>query len=945
MEVKIAVRRVLTAGLFSLLLVPAASGQDVGAIRGTVQDSSGAVLPGVTVVLSNPGVIGGNQQAVTDQRGTYQFTSLVPNSSYSVRAELAGFRSATIEKIVVNASVTVRADLTLQLGQVAETITVAGQVPLLDTTSVSNQTVLDRKTLETLPTSNDIWSIGRIVPSVIMSRYDVGGSESLSQYQGSVHGSRWTDSGYLVDGLDTTNPGGTTSATYFDVSMFQETNYMAGNAGAEFEKGGLVYNLVSRTGTNAFHGWGIYSGSNKSMNAANLSPELRADLIASVPAKVLLANPNFSPSTQLLTYYDFSGGFNGPIIKNRLWFAVSGEIKRLDQLRVGAYNADGTQGLDDNTQNNHSYKLSWQASPRNQFHYLHQFNNRVNLHRANTLGQVTQFYESRAMLVQDLESPIDQVKWTSTPRSNLLFDVAVSRYYPVIVRSRQPEVQPGDIARFDAITNTFSVAQGAYPGRPVYPRYYLHGNVAYSVRSHDLKVGYQYNYQWTWGDTYSTSHFPSGLRAVFRNGVPDSVNTYNTPNVVDNRLLDQSLYLQDKWQAGRRLSVNMGVRIQKSVGWVPAGCQVGTIFIAAQCFDKVEDIPNWFDAAPRVGIVYDLFGDGKTALKASANRYYLTIGVGHAARVNPMRTTTDTRRWVDANNDEIPQLSELGPSTGFNLGSTNRYNPDVKRPYANELSIEVERQLPLDIVASVGYTYRATRREIGSKNLAVPRESYIPLDVTEQTSGRQVTLYNQDPALRGRFDVLFDNFPGLDSAFNGLDVTVNKRMTGRWMVMAGLSLGRNVGDIFGTGDLNNPNLMFRRGVIEFDVPLSLKASGAYEFPYGISVSANAQHFTGFPEEDSVIVGANTVALTQVSQTLNVSERGTNRLPDVNAFDMAIRKRIRLGSGMTAEPALEMFNLGNANTVQGRVTTLGPAYHRATSIMRGRMLRFGLNVKF
>ena len=127
--------------------------------------------------------------------------------------------------------------------------------------------------------------------------------------------------------------------------------------------------------------------------------------------------------------------------------------------------------------------------------------------------------------------------------------------------------------------------------------------------------------------------------------------------------------------------------------------------------------------------------------------------------------------------------------------------------------------------------------------------------------------------------------------------------------------------------------------------MSLKVSAAYEFPYGISVSANAQHFTGFPEEDSVIVGANTVALTQVSQTLNVAPRGTNRLPSVNAFDMAIRKRIRLGSGLTAEPALEMFNLGNANTVQGRVTTLGPAYHRATSIMRGRMLRFGLNVKF
>src|SRR5207244_7666173 len=175
-----------------------------------------------------------------------------------------------------------RVDVKLEVGSVSDAVTVSGQAPLLDTTSTFRQTVLDRQTLETLPTSNDIWSIGRIVPSVVMSRYDVGGSESLSQYQGSVHGSSWTDSGYLVDGLDTANPAGTTSASYFDVAMFQETNYMAGNAGAEYEKGGLVFNLVTRTGTNQFHGWGIYSGSNRHMNASNLSPQLRADLIASV---------------------------------------------------------------------------------------------------------------------------------------------------------------------------------------------------------------------------------------------------------------------------------------------------------------------------------------------------------------------------------------------------------------------------------------------------------------------------------------------------------------------------------------------------------------------------------------------------------------------------------------------------------------------------------------
>lgn len=937
-----------TAFVVALSFVAAttvARAQDVGTIRGIVQDSTGAVLPGVTVVLSNPGTIGANQQTVTDERGNYQFTGLVPSANYSVRAELEGFRALVRDKIVVNAAVTVRVDLKLELGQVSDAITVTGQVPLLDTTSTSNQTVLDRQTLEALPTSNDIWSIGRIVPSVIMSRYDVGGSESLSQYQGSVHGSRWTDSGYLVDGLDTTNPGGTTSASYFDVAMFQETNYMGGNAGAEFEKGGLIYNLVSKTGTNVFHGWAIYTGSSKGLNASNLSPAIRQDLLAGVPAKVLQANPGFEPSAQLLTYYDYSVGLNGPIVRDRLWFAVSGELKKLDQLRVGAYNPDGTQGLDDNDQNNHSWKISWEPKRGNQIHYLHQFNNRINHHRANTLGQVTQFYESRAMLVQDLESPIDQLKWTSILGSNLVVDVAASRYYPVIVQSQQPEVKPGDIARFDVVTNTFSVAQGTYGGRPAFPRYYLHGSASYVAGAHELKVGYQHNRQWTWSDSYSTSHYPAGLRAVFRNGAPDSVNTYNTPTVTANYTLDQAVYIQDKWKASRNVTMNVGVRLQKTNGWIPAGCQQATLFIAAQCFDRVEDVPNWFNASPRFGLVYDVFGDGRTALKFSANRYYLTNGVAHTSRVNPRRVVSDTRSWTDRNHDEIPQLDELGPSTGFNLGTTNRYRPDVRRPYANEITIELERQLPGDIVVSAAYTHRATKDEIGSRNLAVPRNSYIPLEVVERNSGERVTVYNLAPPLRGKFDFLFDNAPELDSDFNGFDLTFNKRMSNQWMVMGGLSLGRNVGDIFGTADLNNPNNTFRRGVIEFDVPVSFKASVAYELPYAILLSGNVQHFTGFPEEDTVVVGSNTVALTQVSQSLNVAPRGTHRLPDVNVGDFAVKRVFRFRSGVSAEPAMELFNVTNANTVQGRITTLGPAYHRATSIMRGRMLRFGVNVKF
>jgi len=164
------------------------------------------------------------------------------------------------------------------------------------------------------------------------------------------------------------------------------------------------------------------------------------------------------------------------------------------------------------------------------------------------------------------------------------------------------------------------------------------------------------------------------------------------------------------------------------------------------------------------------------------------------------------------------------------------------------------------------------------------------------------------------------------------------------MIMGGLSLGKSEGDAYGTADLNNPNNNFRRGAYLQDVPVAFKASGSYQAPYGIGFSVNAQHFTGFPELDTVTVGSNTVALTQVTQSVAVSPRGTNRSDTVNVMDLAARKTLSLRK-TSVEPVLEVFNVFNASPVQGRTTILGPAYHRAASIMRGRMLKVGFNVKF
>ena len=280
------------------------------------------------------------------------------------------------------------------------------------------------------------------------------------------------------------------------------------------------------------------------------------------------------------------------------------------------------------------------------------------------------------------------------------------------------------------------------------------------------------------------------------------------------------MFVQDTWRAARKLTVNLGLRLQKTDGRIPPLCRVQTIFVPQEeCFSKIDNVPNWFDLAPRFRLIYDLFGSGKTALKFAANRYTHSEGPFHSLRVSPVRVANDTRPWTD-NGDRIPQLNELGVSTGFNIGSTSRYSPELKRPYTNELNVSIEQQLPWKMAAAVGYYYRAARRNFGPANLAVPRESYIPLTVTEQVTGQQVTVYNQAPETRGRFDVVIDNSSELDARFHGVDLTVTKRLSNRWMILGGLAWGRNRGSTYPatTTDLNNPNFTFRQGPVLTDVP-------------------------------------------------------------------------------------------------------------------------------
>jgi hypothetical protein len=616
---------------------PALAQGSFGSIAGTALDASSAVLPGVTVTLENPGTIGGNQVTVTDARGTYQFPRLVPGR-YTVRGELTGFRTIAIENVVVNAQATSRADLTMQLDSVQESVTVSGEAPLLDTTAVLNQTVMTREVLDVLPDTNNVWSIGRLVPAVIQNNIDVGGTGAFQQSTTSVHGSRGgSETNYLIDGMNIGSVSGDGGIQiYYDPFMFEQLAYQTGGVSAETSRGGFVYNMVTQTGTNRLRGNFVFNVTDDSLQFNNIKGALREELLRSVPALALAANPDLQPGSKVLKMNDLGLTVTGPIIADKLWFVGTMKRTYLDQLRVGSYNPDGTQFVDDNKMVTYSGKLSYATSVSSQLHYTYLYSNKQRFHRSG--NSLTDFYESAATHTQELEGHLNQVRWTKTLSTKMVMDVSASNIKNFQPQVPRPEVAAGAIAGFDSLLRQNTTAQ------PVYEisrdrRTVAHASLSYFTGRHDLKVGFQ----WDNGRYFAENFSTSGMRAVFRNGVPDSVNTYNTPVSRTSYVQDTAVFAQDKWSISRKITLNAGVRVEKFRGWQPEVCQVQTTFVAAQCFAALEDVPDWLDPSPRLGLIYDVQGDGRTAVKFGASRYNIGTATGHIDRVNPVSVTSDTR--------------------------------------------------------------------------------------------------------------------------------------------------------------------------------------------------------------------------------------------------------------------------------------------------------------
>ncbi|OLE84955.1 MAG: hypothetical protein AUF76_02080 [Acidobacteria bacterium 13_1_20CM_2_65_9] len=929
--------RYLAVACMVLMLIASSAAAQVqtGSITGTVTDASGGVLPGATITLTGERLISGSETATTDGTGGYRFDRLSPGA-YVVKFELQGFKGITREDIRVNAAFVATVNARLEVGSVNETITVTGESPTVDTKSNLQQTVMTQEILEGVPTGRDPWSLAKLIPGVQVATYDVGGTQSIQQSSLSSHGSNTNDVSYNIDGATVNWPGGGGGATmlYYDQGMFEEVNYMTSAIPAEVMAGGVSINMVTKDGGNVWKGNVRYSFANDSLQSENHH--------ASGLPSDFLGNPT-------LKTYDLNLSGGGALVKNRLW--VNGTIRKwvVNKL-TNAKNDDGSQALDDNDLKNYSGKAvaSITSNQRASLSYL--WNNKIRGHRRDTPPD---FVPDIAALVQTNPASTTQAKYTAI-RSKLVYESSFSAMVGQTNYGYQPGTPADAIRVQDTTASTANFAANRHEEQPN-SRYQFDNIISFGKSGlggdHFFKGGVQ------WARLYYESNYTvqGNYHLIYNAGRPTAVREFNTPTDPKNLEHMLGFFIQDSWSIANRLTLNLGLRYDKNKGILPAQSNPGGPFIAARSIPESEPIDQSI-AVWRTGAAYDVMGSGRTALKASYSRYGLQVGIDRVTRVNPLSNASQDCPWSDPNGDGRFQPSEVTTCPGFAGISTFYDSPNGPRwPSSDEVTAGIEQQVMKDMRVGVMYYYRTNRDQLGSRNRAVPSTAYAPFTVTVPNGPNgptTITVYNLNSAFNGLQNNIITNDPYLDTQYKGVEFTANKRLSRRWQMVGGLTLGKNTGGLTqgNNPDLNDPNVtLYKNGIIGNDSKVAFRLSGSYQLPAGVSVAGSLISNTGYPYVSTYSVtraaaAAAGVALTRASQTVPLSQRGDERYPNVTMVDLRLSRAFRFG-GRSITPQLDFFNIGNAPTIVNVNTAVGSTYLRPSEILAPRIIRLGFSLNF
>ena len=940
----------LIAG-FSL---PLAAQQQTGAITGRATDAQGGALPGVTVSIASPNLIGGARTAVTDEQGVYRFT-LLPGGIYTVTFNLTGFTVLNVEGINLGAGVTATVNGKLEVGTLQESITVTSQSPTIDLESSKVAVTWDQQKLDELPYSRSLTGLIGLIPGLYATSLDVGGS-SFGTGSGPAARTFGRSGGGVVsyDGM-------IWDQTYGDFGTYEEAQITTAAKGADAMNPGLTMNLVVKSGSNKFKGLGSANYQSGDFQSKNITPELLAKGYA----------PGSNKFTKLQDYYAEVGG---PILRDKLWFYASHRDASSGNLIPGFVRLADRQQVEFYTKlQDPTGKLTYQLTKNNKLEGMFQVGRKWQPYRT-----ASRYVPLESTQNQDSWSLIGpSFKWQSVLNTRSTFDASLQRggYW-------WPDV-PWDagVRKTDLATNN-GPTRGAFLETDRTPRRWQYGaTYAYFAelggRNHELKSGYlgwrnivetdnlgypnqqQYRYRSVAGDPgCDEAHNYDGCFTR-----PDSVLVYDYPNTTASGEWYSSGYFNDRITVSKNLTLNVGVRYDRYSSFLPEQGNPGTgPFATKNLFEyKGENnYPIYSTFVPRVSAVYDITGEGRVAVRGSYGRYVggssgasANPGPG-ADDINPNAIITRTYSNWDGTIPYVPVASNLTSTSG---GTQQSIDQNLKGPFVDEYTAGLDIGLNRTMTIQFNYVHKRDGNANTTLNLALPFDAYTvatnyvdpgPDNRTGTADDGTVVLYSV-PRSYPTFGQNIEHRVQAtgNNRYHAMGVTFNKQYANNWSFL--FSLDTDYRDLRDNAPRNpnevryGPGTGTGTGSYQFARPswnYALRMSGTYLLPWGVTFasSLNAQSGDYFFRELQVRDPNGTNVTVRVNPQ-------AGRYPWTKVWDNRVSKRIKTFGSQSLEGELNVYNTLNLSTITAQNNRIGGTYLQPTTIIAARVFKIGVKYRF
>jgi len=967
---KLALRVSLFLAFFVFSVTPLPAQQGTGKITGRVADATGALIPGVTVSLTSPSVMG-VRTFVSDERGLYLF-DLLPPGTYALKFELQGFKTLIREGLQITAGFTATVNVDLEVATVAETVTVTGESPVVNLESSSLSTNFTTSLLQNLPNGRDIWSTLGQTPGIVMTLFDVGGSQAGNYSPYRTYGTANGPDDYLnLDGVRY-------NYMYLDYGSYEEMQVVAASKSAEVRNAGVYMNSIVKTGGNDIHAMAYAGFTPQSFKGSNLNDTLRGFGLT---------------TTNKLTFFsDLNGNIGGPVKKDKLWWFLSARDNYIGISSPGFIAGGcktalactgkplGTFVNDDTTSQGDFYtrlvnvtlKLNGQITPKNQVSALANFSDKRYPFRGGS-GATAGFFTTDSVARQTYPGWIYKLQWTSVINNQITLDTSLNRNGYHWPNDRRVD----EYSRRDLDT---LIVRGGYSGSGTgfssqFPQTFdptdHQFNISLSMLtdhfitgSHNIKIGYTYKYETV---TTKIGGTLGQIVLYYRGGfqTPAFIDTLDAPFTQQNGLKENSFFIQDTWKLTSRLTINPGFRLDRAVSFYPQETKKGIGPYQSPQTIPGKDIVPISGPVPRFSFVYDIFGNGKTALKGGYSRYNIDAGgteePGVATASNPIGLTQSRYVWTGTGGQPSANCYLTGCSfnpTALGLtpvsvtGGPNRaVDPNLKFPYVDEYTLGIDQQLKNDFSLRLNFVQKYDKDRWQYFNSAIPFGAYdIPVTATDPgragLASRALTFFSLERPYVGLRKDFITNNPALNNTNTTFEASITKRLSNKWQIMTGWDyLHRKVwtqNQVAGnsTGFADDPNnLIYNNG--ENYNTWTYKAMGTYYAPYGFVLSSVLRTAKGLPYGRQL----NSPAMNQGVVNVYVEPIGTFFMDSQKLLDIRAEKTFNLSDRSKLGVILDLFNTLNASTVTGVNSQTGAKFGYPTSTVEPRTARVSMRYTF